>query len=71
MLGIGHVYFDKTGLYFDYDDNSRNDARNAIDESRKWFVWKKWSSDQRDISAMEESCTLGESCGIAVDLFAQ
>ena len=60
MPEIGYVYFDKTGLYFDYDDNSNNDARNVIDDNRKWFVWRKWSPEQRNISAIEKFCTLGE-----------
>ena len=60
---MGYVYFDKTGLYFDYDENSRNDARNAIDDARKWFVWTKLSPGQRDMNQMETSCEIGKpSC---------
>ena len=55
------MYFDETGLYFDYDDNLRNDARNEIDDVKKWFVWVKAREEQRPMAEMEKQCDEGEA----------
>ncbi|XP_076825607.1 uncharacterized protein LOC143471122 isoform X1 [Clavelina lepadiformis] len=58
---VGYVYFDQTGIYFDYNENSHNDDRNAIDDARKWWVWEKSDPSQRDFSAIENTCVMGPS----------
>jgi len=56
---IGYVYFDKTGLFFDYDENARNDRRNQVDPNKKWFRWQKADAGQRLFGDIEDQCVLG------------
>ena len=60
MPEVGYAYFDETGIYFDYEENARNDARNILDESRRWFEWRKASPWQRDFATIQEECLLSK-----------
>ena len=60
---IGHLYFTKTGLYFDYEEASINHPENHVDEEQKWFRWVETNTNtnSRDFEDIEDDCSmLGE-----------
>nr|CAB3260979.1 uncharacterized protein LOC100176526 [Phallusia mammillata] len=58
---VQHVYVDETGMFFDYAEMARNDARNLVDEERKWFRWTKAEPTQRNMDDIEDNCVMGAS----------
>ena len=59
MPEIGYAYFDKTGIYFDYKENSQNFPENVIAEQKMQFVWTKADPAQREMNAITGRCPPG------------
>merc|ERR1712224_8286 len=57
---IGHLYFAKTGVYFDYEEASINHPANRVDEEQKWFRWVETdiNSKNEDFEDLEDDCSL-------------
>lgn len=67
---IGYVYFDETGIYFDYDERLRNYPESDFDQNQTWWTFVKMDSEQRDFDQIEDECEIGES-GLATFLESQ
>jgi len=57
---IGHLYFAKTGVYFDYDEASINHPENRVDEEQKWFRWVETDLDSNsvDFEDLVDDCSM-------------
>lgn len=61
---IGHLYFAKTGVYFDYEEASINHPANRVNEEQKWFRWVETdinSSNQNFEDLVDDCSMLAES----------
>ena len=65
MPEIGFAYFGKTGIYFDYKENSRNNPGNVIEDSQKWFTWTKSDLTQRNMTEISDGCPSGEILNVS------
>jgi len=60
-IAIGYVYFDETGIYFDYEQRSRNYPLHSIEQGQTLWTWRKIDESQRNYDVIEDQCVIGES----------
>jgi len=59
--GVGFIYFDKTGVYFEYDELYKNFPEHKIEEHQMWWTFVKSSDGSREYNDIEQECELGAS----------